>query len=131
MTNLADHGNQVACTLCVMGPLCNSRAVANGAPAPVELRKRIAAGERFYGAGSPREAVFALRAGFAQVSIADQHGSHVVRFLLPGDAAGEDGAAVGLQAAIATSSAVDAAAARSAGTRGWERLIRSRRPPSP
>ena len=95
MANLADRGNQVACASCVMSPLCNSRAVANGAPTPVECRKRFAAGERLYAAGSPRNTVYALRAGFAQVSIDDGHGSHVVRFLLPGDAAGLDAFAGG------------------------------------
>lgn len=95
MANLADHGNQVACAACVMSPLCNSRAVANGAPSPVELRRRIAAGERFYEAGSGRDTIFALRAGFAQVSLDDGHGTHVVRFLLPGDAAGLDSFAGG------------------------------------
>ena len=95
MANLADHGNQVACASCVMNPLCNSRAVANGAPAPVECRRRVAAGERLYGAGSNRENVYALRAGFAQVSVQDSHGAHVVRFLLPGDAAGLDAFAGG------------------------------------
>ena len=90
MANLADHGNQVACAACVMSPLCNSRAVAHGAPSPVECRRRIAAGEAFYEAGSPRDAVYAVRAGFAQISLDDGHGTHIVRFLLPGDAAGLD-----------------------------------------
>jgi CRP/FNR family transcriptional regulator len=78
-----------------MSPLCNSRAVSNGAPTPVECRRRVAAGERIYSAGNPREAVFALRAGIAQVAIDDGHGSHIVRFLLPGDAAGLDAFAAG------------------------------------
>jgi len=95
MANLADHRNQGACAACVMSPLCNSRAVANGAPGPVECRRRVAAGERFYAAGSPREAVYALRAGFAQISVDEGHGSHIVRFLLPGDAAGLDAFAAG------------------------------------
>ena len=95
MANLADHGNQVACATCVMSPLCNSRAVANGAPAPVECRRRVAAGERLYEAGAKRESIYALRAGLAQIAIDDGHGRHVVRFLLPGDAAGLDGFAGG------------------------------------
>ena len=95
MANLADHGNQVACASCVMNPLCNSRAVANGAPAPVECRRRIAAGERFYPAGAPREFVYALRAGFAEIALDDGHGRHIVRFLLPGDAAALDAFAGG------------------------------------
>src|SRR6187401_439604 len=95
MANLADHGNQVACASCVMSPLCNSRAVSNGAPSPVECRRRIAAGERFYAAGSARTAVYAVRAGIAQVALEDGHGTHVLRFLLPGDAAGLDAFAGG------------------------------------
>jgi CRP/FNR family transcriptional regulator len=95
MANLADRGNQVACAACVMSPLCKSPVIANGAPSPVECRRRVAAGERFYAAGSAREAVYALRAGFAQVSVDEGHGSHVVRFLLPGDAAGLDAFAGG------------------------------------
>ena len=95
MANLADHGNQVACATCVMNPLCNSKAVAHGAPAPVECRRRVAAGAPIYEAGSKREAIYALRAGFAQVSLEDGRGSHVVRFLLPGDAAGLDAFAGG------------------------------------
>ena len=95
MANLADHANQVACASCVMSPLCHSRAVAHGAPSPVECRKRVAAGERIYPIGARRDAVYALRAGFAQVSLEDGHGSHVVRFLLPGDAAGLDAFAGG------------------------------------
>jgi CRP/FNR family transcriptional regulator len=86
MANLADHGNQVACAACVMSPLCNSRAVVNGAPSPVECRKRVPAGERLYGAGAQRESVYALRAGMAEIAIDEGHGRHVVRFLLPGDA---------------------------------------------
>lgn len=77
-----------------MSPLCK-RAAANGSPSPVECRRRVAAGERLYAAGSPREAVFALRSGFAQVSVDDGHGCHVVRFLLPGDVAGLDAFAGG------------------------------------
>jgi CRP/FNR family transcriptional regulator len=95
MANLADGGNQVACASCVLSPLCNSRAVANGAPSPVECRRRIAAGEPIYPAGAARAAVFALRAGIAQVSVNDGHGTHVVKFLLPGDAAGLDAFAPG------------------------------------
>lgn len=95
MANLADYGTQVACAVCVMSPLCNSRAVANGAPSPVECRRRVAAGERIYAAGSPRTTVYALRAGFAQIATDEGHGRHIVRFLLPGDAAGLDAFAGG------------------------------------
>ena len=95
MANLADHGNQVACSTCVMNPLCNSRAVAFGAPGPVECRRRVSAGANIYEAGAKREAIYAVRAGFAQISLDDGHGAHVVRFLLPGDAAGLDAFAGG------------------------------------
>lgn len=95
MANLAEHQNHVACATCVMAPLCKSRAVANGAPSPVECRRRIAAGERLYEAGSQRHSIYALRAGFAQLSLDDGHGAHIVRFLLPGDAAGLDSFAGG------------------------------------
>ena len=95
MANLADQGNQAACASCVMNPLCNSGAVANGAPSPVECRRRYAAGESLYSAGSPRDTLYALRAGFAQVSVDGGNGPHVVRFLLPGDAAGLDAFAGG------------------------------------
>ena len=102
MANLAEGANQVACATCVMSPLCNSRAVANGAPSPVECRRRIAAGTPIYSAGSPRNTIYALRAGTAQVSVDDGHGAHVVRFLLPGDAAGLDAFAAGKHANEAT-----------------------------
>ena len=95
MENLADPRNQVACATCVMSALCNSRAVAAGAPSPVECRKRIPAGERLYAAGSNRNTIYALRAGTAQITIDEGHGPHVVRFLLPGDAAGLDAFAAG------------------------------------
>jgi len=95
MESRAEARNQVACATCVMNPLCNSRAVAGGAPSPVECRKRIPAGERLYAAGSTRDTFYALRAGTAQVAIDDGHGPHVVRFLLPGDAAGLDAFAPG------------------------------------
>jgi CRP/FNR family transcriptional regulator len=95
MAKVAERGNQVACAACAMEPLCNSRAVANGAASPVECRKRYQAGDRIYAAGSPRNSIYALRAGLAQVSTAEEQGSHVVRFLLPGDAAGLDAFAGG------------------------------------
>jgi CRP/FNR family transcriptional regulator len=97
MASLVESGKQVACAVCVMAPLCHSRAVANGAPSPIENHRRIPAGEAFYKAGAPREAIYALRAGMAQVSVEDgRNGSHIVRFLLPGDAAGLDAFAGGV-----------------------------------
>jgi CRP/FNR family transcriptional regulator len=95
MDNLAELRNQVACATCVMNPLCNSRAVASGAPSPVECRKRVPAGEPIYAVGASRNTFYALRAGTAQIAIDDGHGPHVVRFLLPGDAAGLDAFAGG------------------------------------
>lgn len=96
MANLAETGIQVACAVCAMNPLCHSRSVANGAPAPVEVHRRIAAGEPLYKAGAARNTLFALRAGMAQVSVDDgRNGAHIVRFLLPGDAAGLDAFAGG------------------------------------
>lgn len=99
-----ERGRQVACAVCVMQPLCDSRAVANGAPSTVEGHRRIAAGEAIYQAGAPRTSIYALRAGMAQVSVDDgRHGSHIVRFLLPGDAAGLDAFAGGVHGNSATS----------------------------
>lgn len=99
-----ETGKQVACAVCAMAPLCQSRAVSNGAPPPVESRRRIAAGESFYKAGMPRNAVYALRAGMAQVAIdAGSRQEHIVRFLLPGDAAGLDAFAGGTHRASAMS----------------------------
>jgi CRP/FNR family transcriptional regulator len=62
----------------------------------VEVRRRVAAGECLYEAGAPRDTIYALRAGMAQVSVRDgRNGEHIVRFLLPGDAAGLDAFAEG------------------------------------
>jgi len=98
MANLAEGVNQVACATCVMSPLCNSRAAVSGGATPVECRRRFATNERIYAAGTPRDTVYAIRAGTAQVSLDDGHGSHVVRFLLPGDAAALDAFAGGIHA---------------------------------
>ena len=98
-----ESGKQVACAVCAMSPLCHSRAVSNGAPSPVEVRRRIAAGEPFYKAGSPRTNVYALRAGMAQVALdAGTRREHIMRFLLPGDAAGLDAFAGGIHRSSAT-----------------------------
>lgn len=98
MANLADVGTQVACSICAFNSLCNSRAVSHGAPTPVECRKRVPAGESLYVPGAPRDTIYALRAGIAQVSVdvGPAGHQHVVRFLLPGDAAGLDAFAGGV-----------------------------------
>jgi CRP/FNR family transcriptional regulator len=97
MASVVESGKQVACAVCAMEPLCHSRAVANGVPSPIESHRRIPAGEAFYKAGTPRNAIYALRAGMAQVSVEDgRNGTHIVRFLLPGDTAGLDAFAGGV-----------------------------------
>jgi len=81
----------IACTVCAFHPLCHSRASQAGAPSPVESRKRLARGQALFRAGSPRVSIFAVRAGFLKerVELPGGH-THIVRFLLPGDAAGLD-----------------------------------------
>jgi CRP/FNR family transcriptional regulator len=75
-----------------MNPLCHPPSGPAGAASPVERRRRIAAGEPLFAAGSARVSIYALRAGFAKVRAADALGGrHIVRFLLPGDAIGLDG----------------------------------------
>ena len=100
MANLADVATEAACAICAFGSLCNSRAVARGAPSLVERRKRVPAGEVLYGPGAPRDTIYALRAGIAQVSVngGPAGHQHVVRFLMPGDAAGLDAFAGGVHA---------------------------------
>ena len=88
-------GGQVACGSCAVSALCHSRAVAGGAPSPVECRRRLERGEQLYGVGSPRNSLYALRAGFLKVVVPDAAGHHIVRFLLPGDVAGLDAFAGG------------------------------------
>lgn len=80
-----------------MNALCHPSTPAPGMPIPVEARRRLASGETLYEAGSPRTALFSLRAGF-MMAVAPQGagGRHIVRFLLPGDVAGLDGFATGL-----------------------------------
>lgn len=96
MANLADVGTQVACAVCAFNPLCDASAAAGGAASPAECRRRVPAGSILYTAGSPRDTIYALRAGIAQVSIERNGATHVVRFLLPGDAAGLDAFAGGV-----------------------------------
>ena len=94
--NLADFGAQVACGSCVMNPLCHSRAVASGSPSPVAFHWRVARGGKLYAVGSPRDRLYALRAGFLKVVVPDADGCHIVRFLLPGDVAALDAFAGGV-----------------------------------
>lgn len=94
--NLADFGAQVACGSCSMNPLCHSRAVANGSPSPVAFHWRLERGGKLYAVGSPRDSVYALRAGFLKVVVPDSEGCHIVRFLLPGDVGALDAFAGGM-----------------------------------
>lgn len=94
--NLADFGAQVACGSCQMNPLCHSRAVANGSPSPVVFHWRLERGDKLYTVGSPRDRVYALRAGFLKVLVPDAAGCHIARFLLPGDVAALDAFAGGV-----------------------------------
>jgi CRP/FNR family transcriptional regulator, anaerobic regulatory protein len=94
--NLADFGAQVACGSCVMNPLCHSRAVAGGSPSPVAFHWRLDRGAKLYAVGSPRDSLYALRAGFLKVVVPDAAGCHIVRFLLPGDVAALDAFAGGV-----------------------------------
>lgn len=94
--NLADFGAQVACGSCAMNPLCHSRAVASGSPSPVAFHWRIERGAKLYTVGSPRDRIYALRAGFLKIVVPDAAGCHIVRFLLPGDVAALDAFAGGV-----------------------------------
>ena len=93
--NLAEFGAQVACGSCAMNPLCHSRAVLHGSPSPVAFYWRLERGRKLYSIGSPRDRIYALRAGFLKVLIPDAAGCHIVRFLLPGDVAALDAFAGG------------------------------------
>src|SRR5689334_5051197 len=89
MTETLVPERNVACAVCAVHPLCHSRAVAQGAPSPVECRRRIAAGTAIQGAGSEGTEIFALRAGMACMTIPDPlHGRHILRIMLPGDVGG-------------------------------------------
>ena len=78
----------VACASCAMNVLCDPRI---GAGSPVECRRRVARGETLHRAGSPRVALYAVRAGFLKASApGGAAGPHIVRFLLPGDVSGLD-----------------------------------------
>jgi len=92
----ADFGAQVACGSCAMNPLCHSRAVASGSPSPVAFHWRLERGAKLHSVGSPRDRIYALRAGFLKIVVPDAGGGHIVRFLLPGDVAALDAFAGGV-----------------------------------
>lgn len=85
------RARQVACSACAMHPLCHPLSAAEGWLAAVQTRRRLARGEKLYRAGSPQAALYAVRAGFLKACAASGDGGRfIVRFLLPGDAAGLD-----------------------------------------
>src|SRR5689334_9192910 len=91
MANLADLTTHVSCATCAMRPLCTPRAGRINEPSPVECHVRLDPGTRLYDARSPANAVFALRSGNLKLTALDAAGgTHVVRFLIPGDVAGLD-----------------------------------------
>jgi CRP/FNR family transcriptional regulator len=93
----APRGKQVACTACAMHPLCHPLSAAEGWLAAVQTRRRLARGEKLYRAGSPQTALYAVRAGFLKACAPNgDGGSFIVRFLLPGDAAGLDAFGTGV-----------------------------------
>lgn len=94
--SMMDMSAQIACAVCAFHPLCHARSAHLPTPSPVEKRRRLAPGESLYRAGSPQEAIFALRAGFMKVLTPYPGGTHVVRFLLPGDVTGLDASATGV-----------------------------------
>ena len=93
----AMRGRQVACTACAMHPLCYPLSAAEGWLNAVQTRRRLARGERLYRAGSPQSALYAVRAGFLKACAPGPDGGRfIVRFLLPGDAAGLDAFGTGV-----------------------------------
>jgi CRP/FNR family transcriptional regulator len=79
------------CLSCAMNPVCHSEGTQPGLRPAVERRRRLARGEKLFEAGSPGPSVFAVRAGFLKVCMAQGGGApRIVRFLLPGDVAGLD-----------------------------------------
>jgi len=87
----ATRGRQVACTACAMHPLCDPLSAAEGWLGAAQVRRRLARGERLYRAGAPLASLYAVRAGFLKACAPGPDGARfVVRFLLPGDAAGLD-----------------------------------------
>ena len=93
---MMDMHGQVSCAVCAFHPLCHARSAHFPSPSPVEKRRRLAPGDTLYRAGWEQEAIFALRAGFMKTLTAYPGGTHVVRFLLPGDVAGLDASEMGV-----------------------------------
>jgi CRP/FNR family transcriptional regulator len=75
-----------------MHVLCEAAdPIPRGLPA-VDARRKIARGDVLFHAGDRRTAVFAIRAGFLKLCApVDDSEPHIVRFLMPGDAAGLEG----------------------------------------
>ena len=104
MANLAELGPQVACSACAMGPLCRAREEAQSERSMVDCHVRLRPGERLFRAGSPGNAVYAIRAGLLKLEAPDGGGGqHLARFLLPGDVAGLDSLGNGIHATDAVS----------------------------
>lgn len=87
----AARARQVACSACAMHPLCHPLSAAEGWLASVQTRRKVARGEKLFRAGAPQASLFAVRAGFLKACAPNGDGGRfIVRFLLPGDAAGLD-----------------------------------------
>jgi CRP/FNR family transcriptional regulator len=83
---------QVACAGCALQPLCDAGGTVPPALPVVDCRHRLERGEVLFEAGAPQDSLFAVRAGFLKLAApVGGSGEHVVRFLLPGDAAGLEG----------------------------------------
>jgi len=83
---------QLACAGCALRPLCHAPVPLPDAQPVVDCRRRLERGEVLFEAGTPQSSVFAVRAGFLKLAApVEGSGEHVVRFLLPGDAAGLEG----------------------------------------
>jgi CRP/FNR family transcriptional regulator len=88
---------QIVCTVCEMGPFCQTGSSVDGTPACVDRRVRLSRGEVLYRDGSPLGSVYAVRAGFLKCSAPKNGGArHILRFLLPGDVAGLDALGTGI-----------------------------------
>jgi CRP/FNR family transcriptional regulator len=88
---------QIVCTVCELGPFCRTGTNAEGTPACIDRRLRLARGEVLYRDGTSLGSLYAVRAGFLKCSAAEVGGSrHILRFLLPGDVAGLDGLGTGI-----------------------------------
>lgn len=93
----ATRARQVACAACAMHPLCHPLSAAEGWLAAVQTRRRLSRGEKLYRAGAAQAALYAVRAGFLKACAPSGDGGRfIVRFLLPGDAAGLDAFATGV-----------------------------------